>query len=91
MKTVRFNPVATIMTPHYVYSRPLVSNDATPLLPPMTFNQIRSMERSIDQTLEAHNNDALAAAEQILGVDSNPVGKQMLMVYINQCLAVKAI
>ena len=69
----------------------LVSQDATPLLPPMTFDQIRSMEQSIDQTLEAHWNDALAAAEQILGIDSNPVGKQMLMVYINQRLAIKTI
>ena len=91
MKSIHFDPIVTVMSPHYIYSRPLVSNDATPLLPPMTFDQIRSMERSVDQTLEAHHDDALAAAEQIIGVDSNPIGKQMLMVYINQHLAVKAI
>ena len=75
----------------YVYSHPLITENATPLLPPMTHTEITTMERSIDNALEGSNGSPTDVVKHILRVDSNPVGRQMLIIYINQHIQICAL
>lgn len=71
------------MPPHYIFQRPLVPDNASPL-DTMNPIQIERLDASILFELAACESRPIEAAACILGMECNPIAKQLLLDYIQQ-------